>query len=154
MELRAFRPTDTEGIIALIDGIYHEYGDRIHLEQAEADLMDIPAHFEPDNFQVLDDAGTIRGTVAVAADGAHTYFLKRLYLDHELRGEGWSNTLLEWAIDTARNQGARRIALWSDVRFERAHRFYSKHGFEHDGRVRTLDDAWEPYSEYFYSKEI
>lgn len=154
MELRGFKPEDTEGIIALIDGIYREYGDRVHLEQAEADLKDIPAHFEPGNFQVLDDVGTVRGTVAIAADGADVCYLKRLYLDSGLRGQDWADTLLEWAVDAARGLGAQRMALWSDVRFGRAHRFYHKHGFERDGRVRTMNDAWEPYSEYFYAKEL
>ena len=155
MTLRPFEIEDTDSVIALIDGIYHEYGDRVHLEQAEADLKDIPAHFSPGHFMVLDEGGVF-GTVAIApaANDEKTCYLKRLYLHPECRGQGWADTMVDWAIDTARGLGAHRLQLWSDVRFERAHAFYTKRGFQHDGRVRVMNDAWAPYREYFYTMEL
>ena len=156
MTLRSFEIEDAGAVIALIDGIYHEYGDRVHLEQAEADLNDIPAHFRPGHFMVLDEGG-IFGTVAISPSGAgdeKTCYLKRLYLHAEYRGQGRADTMVDWAIDTARGLGALRLQLWSDVRFERAHAFYTKRGFHRDGRVRTMNDAWAPYREYFYTMEL
>jgi RimJ/RimL family protein N-acetyltransferase len=50
--------------------------------------------------------------------------------------------------------GHTRIELWSDTRFERAHRFYTKHGFEHDGTIRHMTDAFAPYDELFFYKEL
>ena len=76
-------------------------------------------------------------------------YLKRLYLDARLRGTGAGAQLLEWFLQTARRSGMTRAELWSDVRFERAHAFYRKHGFRNDGEIRAMDDSWQPYREYF-----
>jgi putative acetyltransferase len=157
MELRAFKIEDTDGVIALIDGIYREYGDRVHLEKAEADLKDIPAHFDSGHFMVLDDgSGGIVGTVAIApaGDEPKAFYVKRLYLHPDVRGQGWADVMIDWTTEMARDRGARRLQLWSDVRFERAHAFYTKRGFHHDGRVRTMNDAWTPYREHFYTMEL
>src|SRR5690242_981495 len=90
VNLRPYRDGDRDAVIALIDGVYREYVDRVHLEKAEADLMDIPAHFAPGHFMVLEDAGAIRATVAYSPDEvrAEVGWLKRLYLDAALRGTG------------------------------------------------------------------
>ncbi len=156
MLLRPYRHDDKDAVIALIDGVYREYADCVHLEKAEADLLDIPAIFSPGHFMVLDDDGEIRATVAIAPDPERpgVCFLKRLYLDARLRGTGSGGRLLDWFLSTARALGMTRAELWSDVRFERAHAFYRKHGFRSDGEARRMDDSWQPYREYFYSKEL
>jgi putative acetyltransferase len=156
MVLRAYRPEDRDAVIALIDGVYREYSDRVHLEKAEADLVDIPANYAPGQFMVLEVGGEIRATVAIGPDAERpeVCFLKRLYLDARLRGTGVGTQLLGWFLDTARGLGMRRVELWSDVRFERAHAFYRKHGFVNDGTVREMDDSWQPYREYFYTLDL
>lgn len=143
-------------MIALIDGIYREYSDRVHLQKSEADLMDIPANFAPGYFMVLEDTGEVRATVAISPDPERpgVCFLKRLYLDSRLRGTGAGARLLEWFFETAHGLGMTRTELWSDVRFERAHAFYRKHGFRNDGEMREMDDSWQPYREYFFSREL
>ena len=67
MQLRPARPEDQAAIMALIDAVYHEYGDRLCLENADRDLLDIDAHYVKAGgaFVVLDDAGRVRGTHAV-----------------------------------------------------------------------------------------
>ena len=40
----------------------------------------------------------------------------------------------------AREAGAPRLVLWTDTRFEAAHRFYEKHGYVRQGAIRILDD--------------
>ncbi len=156
MKLRPFQIEDTDAVIALIDSVYREYGDRVHLEKSEADLKDIPAHFQPGHFMVLEKDHVIHGTVAIArsADENDACFLKRLYLAPESRGQGWADSMVDWAFDKARGLGATRLHLWSDVRFERAHSYYAKRGFQHDGRVRTMNDSWAPYREYFYTTHL
>jgi putative acetyltransferase len=57
---------------------------------------------------------------------------------------------MQWALDWARKQGMQRIEFWSDTRFARAHRFFARFGFQRDGRIRTVEDGWLPYQEYFY----
>ena len=45
MQLRPARPEDQTAIMALIDAVYHEYGDRLCLENADRDLLDVDAHY-------------------------------------------------------------------------------------------------------------
>lgn len=156
MNLRPFEPKDADGVVALIERVYREYGERICLDNADKDLSDVPGHYGAGRFMVLEKDSQVLGTVALAPDGARMdcCFLKRLYLDPELRGEGAGDRLLEWARETGRELGFSRMELWSDVRFERAHAFYKKQGFGFDGAVREMDDGWEPYREYFFYCEL
>ncbi|MFP6615904.1 MAG: GNAT family N-acetyltransferase [Candidatus Hydrogenedentota bacterium] len=157
MKLRAIHDDDTEAVIDLIGGIYREYGFEICLEDAESDLTCISEHYTEDSFMVLIDSDdSIRATVALTPcpERAHVAWLKRLYLDSFLRGGGHADRLLEWALTRTRALKRNRVELWSDVRFERAHRFYEKHGFTNDGTVRHMTDAHEPYDELFFSKQL
>ncbi|MFP6581744.1 MAG: GNAT family N-acetyltransferase [Candidatus Hydrogenedentota bacterium] len=157
MHLREATAADTEFIIRLIGDLYRDYGFEICLEDAEADLADIAKHFEPGSFMVLcDDNDTVRATVALTADSERpdVAWMKRLYLDATLQGEGHADRLLEWALGRACAIGCTRVELWSDTLFERAHRFYTKHGFRHDGVIRHMTDSHEPYDELLFYKEI
>src|SRR5689334_9488848 len=153
--LRPATDADVPGIVALIDGVYREYGDRIFLEGADADLLKIDDYYRAPGgeFVVLaDEAGAIYAAHAVQpidkSQGLCTF--RRLYMKAELRGGGWGARVMQWAIDWARDAGFRRVEFWSDTRFTRAHRFFRRLGFQHDGRVRHLDDGAMPYSEYFF----
>jgi hypothetical protein len=66
LHLRAARREDEEAIRRLIDTVYREYGDRLCLEQADSDLLDIDSHYRKPGgaFIVLGDAGQVRGTHA------------------------------------------------------------------------------------------
>lgn len=153
MKLRPAEPSDRDGIIALIDSIFREYGDRIFLEDADADLLDIASNYGRGLFQVLEEQGRVRGTVALvpAADSPGICHLRRMYLDLELRGGGWGGRMMDWARRQALAMGMKRMECWTDTRFARAHAFYEKLGFQHDGRARDMEDGSMPYREYFYS---
>lgn len=158
MKIRPAARGDTEGIIALIDSVYREYSERLCLEGAEADLLDVVGHYSSDNsaFVVLDDEGKIAGTHAVIPLDVRLELctFRRLYLRSDLRGSGWGDKLMQWAIDTARQFRFRRVEFWSDVRFTRAHQFFRRFGFQSDGRMRHMNDSWEPYSEYFFWRDL
>lgn len=156
MQLRPARDTDREGIIALIDRVYRIYGDRICLEGADKDLSEIPCSYRGGHFDVVADNSRIWATVALvpAPDRQEVGCLRRMYLDPDLWGSGWGPCMIEWVRERARDMGMSRLEFWSDTRFERAHAFYRKQGFESDGSTRTLDDAWEPYDEYFFSGNV
>jgi putative acetyltransferase len=62
--------------------------------------------------------------------------------------------MMQWAIDWAHEHGMRRIEFWSDTRFTRAHTFFTRLGFQRDGRLRTMDDGWLPYQEYFFFRDL
>ena len=61
---------------------------------------------------------------------------------------------MQWAFDWASSHAQTRVEFWSDTRFTRAHKFFRRLGFEHDGRVREMHDGLMPYSELFFSREL
>ena len=155
-QLRPVTPADKDGVIALIDTIFREYGDVIFLEGADADLLNIAAYYEPGMFMVFADDSTVFGTVALQyrKDDPSVVMLRRMYLDASLRGTGAGEKLIQWAIGKAKELKARRMELWTDARFERAHGFYKKMGFVDSGEVRSMDDGAMPYDEFMYYKDF
>ena len=151
MILRPVRNTDCAGVQSLIERCYAEYGERLCLEGADRDLLDLEAHYADGAFMVLDNGEAILGAVALVPKTNDCAALKRLYLDASVRGTGAGQRLLDWLLEEARRRNIQRIELWSDTRFTRAHAFYRKHGFHHDGQIRTMYDAHEPYEEYFFT---
>jgi GNAT superfamily N-acetyltransferase len=67
------------------------------------------------------------------------------------RGGGVAHRLVDMAEDFARAHGAARLRLWSDTRFDRAHRFYEKRGYVRQEGVRELHDLSNSV-EYHYVK--
>lgn len=156
MDFRPVEKKDEDAIVALIDSIFREYGDRLCLEKADSDLINLAAHYEQDNFMVLEDEGRVLGTVALqrVPNCPQCGYLRRMYLDPSLRGKGQAERLTRWALGKARELGMTRVQFWTDTRFNRAHAFYRKMGFQSDGTVRTMHDGWIPYDEYFFSIDL
>ena len=158
MKIRPVEQGDTAAIIALIDGVYREYGEHVCLDGAEADLVDVVGHYSRDKcaFVVLEYDGEVVGTHAVVPidERPDACTFRRLYLRSDLRGTGWGEKLMRWAIDAAEDFGFCRVEFWSDVRFVRAHRFFKRLGFQYNSQVREMDDGWEPYREYFFSLDL
>jgi GNAT superfamily N-acetyltransferase len=61
--------------------------------------------------------------------------------------------LLAIAEAHARARGATRLVLWSDTRFDRAHRFYEKHSYVRHGPIRVLHDISNSL-EFGYAKPV
>jgi putative acetyltransferase len=152
--LREYAPRDRDAVVALIDRVYSEYGERLCLENADRDLLKVPSFYGNGNFLVLEADGGVVGSVAVALKEGPVCALKRLYLDSGFRGHDWSRHMLFWAMDRGRACGKRRMELWSDTRFTRAHAFYVKHGFRFDGRIRTMHDNYAPYDEFYFDIDL
>lgn len=156
--IRSATNMDRDGIIALIDSVLGEWDDAVCLEDSESDLLNIQASYADQGgvFIVLADEQSIAGTHAVLpvdrVNGVCTF--KRLYLRPDLRGTQAGRALMQWTIDWAADQGFSKIEFWSDSRFKRAHHFFSKFGFERDGRKREMHDSHEVYWEYYFSREI
>lgn len=66
--------------------------------------------------------------------------IESMHVDPTRRGDGIGGLLLEAAVDRAREWGAYRVQLTSNVQREDAHRFYARHGFapSHVGFKRLL----------------
>ncbi len=149
---------DQPRIIELIDGVYTEYGEIMCLADADKDLLDIDGYYfaRGGTFWVLEQDGRIVGSHAShpATTNPEVCTFRRLYLARELRGTEWGRRLMQLTIDWAREQNFRRVEFWSDTRFERAHRFFEKFGFQKTGEVRAMHDGVLPYSEYFFFLDL
>lgn len=151
--LRDARDDDSEGVIRLVAEVFAEYpGCVLDVEAEEPELLAPAASF--DRFWVLEAEGEVVGTCACAVherDGETVVELKKMYLRRDLRGQGHAERLAAKVEERAREAGATRIALWSDTRFTRAHRFYEKLGWVRTGRTRDLHDLSNT-TEYHYEK--
>jgi len=93
------------------------------------------------------------GSIAVAPAAAVEWELTKLYVDPRLRRIGLARRLLTAAEEFAVIRGGRRMILWTDTRFEGAHRFYERQGYVADGRTRALRDLSNSV-EYFYARAL
>jgi putative acetyltransferase len=139
--IRPFRLEDKPGIVAVIKSVYDDFNYLIDFDVFEIDLVDIQSTYEDAGgaFWVLDDGGTIAGCVGVLPKEGDACELKRLYLGKAYRRRGWGSRLLATARGWAIAKGFRRMAIWSDVLFEPAHRFYLKSGFKKTSETRAID---------------
>lgn len=98
---------------------------------------------------VAEGVAGVVAAVPLEEDGA--WEIKRLYVDRAQRGTGLAQALLETAEAHATAQGAVRLVLWSDTRFDAAHRFYERHGYRRSGGIRALGDRSRSL-EFHYAK--
>lgn len=77
--------------------------------------------------------------------------LKHVYVDASARRRGIARRLVERAEREARSRGCRLVELWSDSRFEGAHRFYEGLGYERLPGRRLLGDLSDS-AEYAFTK--
>ena len=84
---------------------------------------------------------------------AGTAELHRLYLDAHLRGQGTGRALVDAVFDWCRAQCISRLILWSDTRFDRAHRLYTRTGFRQTGE-RSLPGDVNDTREYGFEREV
>jgi GNAT superfamily N-acetyltransferase len=101
--------------------------------------------------------GQIAGMIATRPlrDGAPVanWEICRVYVLPSLHGGGLGHRMLDVAEAHAIAAGATRLVLWSDTRFDRAHRFYEKRSFVRSGPVRVLTDISNSL-EYGFAKPV
>lgn len=134
---------DVPGIAALIGRVYAEYGFVYEPRVEWPDLFDFDAHYAPPRggFWVLRAGEAIVGSVGVERLDERRAELHRLYLDGARRGRGAGRALTETALAWCRARAITHMVLWSDTRFELAHRLYTRLGFEQTGERELPDDA-------------
>ena len=149
--------SDADALVALVDGVYREYGDEVYLEGYDRDLLDVEESYRAKGgeFVVLEVDGQVRGAHATqpvdVERGIVTF--RRLYLPPELRGTGAGKLLMDWAVEWSRQKGFHTVEFWSDTRFERAHRFFERYGFVRGG-IRHLEDGPLSFSEHQFTMEL
>ncbi|GHC71780.1 GNAT family N-acetyltransferase [Streptomyces violaceochromogenes] len=75
--------------------------------------------------------GTLQLTVipGLSRRGATRSIIEGVRIHADERGSGLGTQLIEWAIDTSREQGCQLVQLTSDRTRTDAHRFYERLGF-------------------------
>ena len=140
LELVPYETADQTGVIAVIEGCYAGYDQRIELDTLDSDLQRIDEVFAGARsaFWVLKDAGKVIGSVAVKAGEPGDCELKRVFLDATYRRRGLGQRMVKFAAHWAAEQGYQVMHIWSDVLYIPAHTLYCKLGAEHDGLRRPL----------------
>jgi GNAT superfamily N-acetyltransferase/uncharacterized membrane protein len=146
---------DAPGVIELIGRVYAEYNFVYDPRVEVPDLFRFEEHYEAPRgaFFVVREADVIVGSVGVERVDGETAELHRLYLDARLRGRGTGRALVQAALAWCRSEGLTRMILWSDTRFDQAHRLYTRMGFSQTGE-RTLPEDLNQTREYGFERPV
>jgi GNAT superfamily N-acetyltransferase len=153
--IRPGRDSDEAGFIRLIGDAWAEYPNCILDVDGEVpELRALATYFAKAGgaLWVAEEAGRLVGMVATRPLGSDdAWEICKMYVEKSQRGTGLAHTLLGGAEEHAIQAGAHRIVLWTDTRFDAAHRFYEKRGFVRSGSIRILDDISKSL-EFRYAK--
>lgn len=139
--VRPAEAEDTEQVLALIGGVFREYGCVLDAKNEDTHLLRPGPYFREHGgeFWVV-----TRGTHVIATIGIVLHpdagELRCLYVHRNARRCGLGRRLSEMAIEYARHRGRTRVFLWSDTRFGHAHQLYRAMGFHQTGS-RELHDS-------------
>ena len=156
--IRAGRDTDAADFIRLIGDAWGEYPNCVLDVDGEVpELRALQSYFaEAGGALWAAEApdGRVVGMVATRPLGSdRAWEICKMYVEKAQRGSGLAHALLGGAEAHAREAGAQRIVLWTDTRFEAAHRFYEKRGYVRSGSIRILDDISKSL-EFRYAKPL
>ncbi|MGE3856871.1 MAG: GNAT family N-acetyltransferase [Dehalococcoidia bacterium] len=116
-------------------------------EQTWHDVAAAVAGDDPRALFVVDRGdGTLGGTLYAAISEAppHLGSLGAMWVDPDLRAQGWADALMEAALAWAERWGAAGLSLWMGAGNERAWRLYQRHGFQPTGNIERWEADGEP----------
>ena len=122
-------------------------------EMPELRALDAYYAAEGGQLWIAEAVAELVGMIAARPIDASGWEICRVYVDPGLHGSGLAHALLDIAEAHAIAAGAERLQLWSDTRFDRAHRFYAKRGYVRQGPVRVLNDISNS-AEFGYAKSV
>lgn len=152
VKIRDARDDDSDGLIRLIGDCFSEYPGCVLDVEGEAPELISPATWHREaggRLWVAEGDGTIVGCVAILPEAERSAELKKLYVSSEARRLGLGARLCGLVEAEARRRGATTVMLWSDTRFEDAHRLYEGRGYERGPDTRELHDASKSVEYYF-----
>lgn len=156
MIVRPGRDADGEQFVALISDCWAEYpGCVMDLDGENPELRALETHFHHAGgaLWAAEHEGVVVGMVGMKPQQDGMWELCRLYVSASQRGTGVAADLLRTAHAYAKAAGATDLDLWSDTRFDRAHRFYERQGFVREGGIRALHDKSNSL-EFRYAKPL
>jgi GNAT superfamily N-acetyltransferase len=144
---------EVPAVSSLIGRVYDEYGLIFDSAEELPDLLAFTRHYCAPHgiFFVLRNHDSVVGSVGIERLQGHGAEFHRLYLEAALRGRGLGRSLVETGISWCRAEGIRHLLLWTDTRFDRAHRLYERMGFQRTGE-RALHDINQS-REYRYERQ-
>jgi GNAT superfamily N-acetyltransferase len=148
--------TDAAGFIALIRACWSLYpGCVLDVDGEEPQLRALGSYYAGlgGAVWVAERGGFVAGMVATRPLGDGAWEVCKVYASPEMHGGGLGHALLDTAEAHAIAAGASRLALWSDTRFDRAHRFYEKRSYVRSGPIRVLHDISNSL-EFAYGKPV
>jgi ribosomal protein S18 acetylase RimI-like enzyme len=154
--IRAGRDSDAGAFIALISACWSEYrGIRMDVDGEMPELRALAGYYHSKGgmLWVAEAGGQVVGMVATMPHDGDAWEICRVYVLPSLHGSGLGHRLLDTAEAHARTAAAARLVLWSDTRFDRAHRFYEKHSYIRSGPIRVLHDISNSL-EFGYAKPV
>lgn len=134
---------DSWPLVALIGACWAEYPGCVMDAAGEYPELLAPAsHFSGIGGQlwVLPEGAWLAACVGLEPADDEAAELVKLYVARHRRGQGLGSALVAWVEENASDLGARRIELWSDTRFDAAHRLYQRCGYRRSGAQRQLHD--------------
>jgi len=154
--LRAGRDQDAADFIALIDACWAEYpGNILDVDGEVPELRALASYYAKQGgaLWAADHDGRVAGMVGTRPLGDGVWEICKMYTDAALRGSGLAQRLIDAAEQFARARGGTRMKLWSDTRFDRAHRFYEKRSYVRSGPLKVHNDLSNSI-EFAYAKPL
>lgn len=154
--IRPGRDSDGSALIDLIWSCWSAYpGIRMDVDLEMPELRALATYYAANagSLWVAEAADSVCGMIATRPLEGTTWEICRVYVDPALHGSGLGHALLDQAEQHAIAAGAKRLALWSDTRFDRAHHFYEKRSYIRHGAVRVLADISNSL-EFGYAKPV
>ncbi len=152
IKLRDARDEDGDQLIALIERCYAEYrGCILDVDGEVPELKAIATHHAKSGgrFWVAESGGQLVGSVGVVSGSAPGVMeMKKVYVAKDARQMGLGARLCSLAEAEAMSRRATDVELWSDTRFEDAHRMYERRGYV-PGPTRELHDKSKSIERYF-----
>lgn len=131
--LRPATNADGPAVQAIVFGVLHEFGLQADPATTDADLFDLEGHYSArgGRFDVLvDDEGTVIGTVGLYAMEPGICELRKMYLRADQRGHGFGRLLLNHALDAARQMNFKEVHLETASVLKDAVAMYERCGFQ------------------------
>lgn len=152
--IRPARDDDGPSLIAIIQQAFAQYEGCIFAIEEMPDLNSFATSTASrgGSAWVAELDAQVVGCVAVEPS-ANGFELHRLYVQPGHWGSPIGHALMATVEAAVQARGGTTIELWSDVKFERAHRFYERRGYVRNGETRELHDLSNTV-EYYFQRQL
>lgn len=129
--IQATTPQDFAAAGHFILDYSREFKESLAFQDIETEVLELEKRYCPPHARLflLTIGGVEAGCVIVQKRSDDTAEMKRMYIAPPHRGKGYSQVMLDVAIGTARNMGAKKLLLDTEPAMTSAIHLYEKNGF-------------------------